>query len=365
MPSAYIRLVVKHPCLVFSAMLCLLLPTAFFGVTNFTLSDPEGGQQVRDSLEAEHAHAFQRAADAATSAFADERYEPQQTRELANLKLYYTAGGSAASDNRRDENVLTIENIQRIAQLEDELIALSGGEAWEEVCLRERGQASCAPIVSVVPYLRHAQTDAELRAAIDAMHETLDGSIDSPLSVTASWFFEQALEHGRYESYILRSHMRLGAPLAIGSWLDGGDEDGAFLNWQDRQSEQQRRVMSRFLRPAQALLRDKAASWQEDADRSSAAAAGLSLLFAQDWLYTEEYSGIILSDLIFTAGSVMMVYGVLWAYTSSALLSFFGLIQILLAFPVTLFVYAVVLRIKLFGVLQAMSADHTLASSCL
>lgn len=46
------------------------------------------------------------------------------------------------------------------------------------------------------------------------------------------------------------------------------------------------------------------------------------------------------------------VYVVLWAYTGSALLSLLGLIQVILAFPITLFVYSVVLRIKLFGVLQ-------------
>ena len=64
-PSLYIRLVVLHPCLVLSLSLLLLLPTAFFGVLNFTLSDPEGGQLVRDSVEAEQAHAFQEAAEAA------------------------------------------------------------------------------------------------------------------------------------------------------------------------------------------------------------------------------------------------------------------------------------------------------------
>ena len=79
------------------------------------------------------------------------------------------------------------------------------------------------------------------------------------------------------------------------------------------------------------------------------------MLFAQSWLYNEEYTGIIISDLMFTVGSIGCVYAVLWAYTSSALLSLLGLLQILLAFPVTLFIYAVVLRIKLFGVLQAMA----------
>ena len=55
------------------------------------------------------------------------------------------------------------------------------------------------------------------------------------------------------------------------------------------------------------------------------------------------------------AQSVGCVYVVLCAYTASPLLALFGLVQIVLAFPVTLYVYAVVLQIKLFGVLQAMA----------
>ena len=55
------------------------------------------------------------------------------------------------------------------------------------------------------------------------------------------------------------------------------------------------------------------------------------------------------------AQSVGCVYVVLCAYTASPLLALFGLVQIVLAFPVTLFVYSVVLQIKLFGVLQAMA----------
>ena len=115
---------------------------------------------------------------------------PRQTDEVAPLMLYYVAGRTAAEDVERTGNVLTVENIQRAAALEDELAGL---DAREEVCLRERGQQTgCAPLRSAVPYLRSATDDASLRAAIDAMYETLDGSAGAPLGgLKASWFFEQ------------------------------------------------------------------------------------------------------------------------------------------------------------------------------
>ena len=96
-----------------------------------------------------------------------------------------------------------------------------------------------------------------------------------------------------------------------------------------------------------------AAAW--DAEPAPATGGALSLLFAQKWLFVEETGRVILSDLTFAIGSIGVVFAVLWAYTSSPLLAGLGLLQILLAFPVTLFCYSVVLRIKLFSVLQAMA----------
>ena len=47
---------------------------------------------------------------------------------------------------------------------------------------------TCAPLRSVVPWLRNATNDAELRAAIDVAYDELDGSAGSPLGGTeAAW----------------------------------------------------------------------------------------------------------------------------------------------------------------------------------
>lgn len=113
----------------------------------------------------------------------------------------------------------------------------------------------------------------------------------------------QARDTSRYESYILRSHVRLGAPLAVGDWYHGGNAS-AFLNSDDRWDDQRLRVMSRYLRPAEAHLREVAAAWKAEASAQGAPPNSVDLLFAQSWLYNEEYTGIILSDLMFTLGSV-------------------------------------------------------------
>ena len=114
-------------------------------------------------------------------------------------------------------------------------------------------------------------------------------------TVDPSWFFEQGKHRPSvYHSYILRSHLRLGRPL-----------EGR-LNWRDHRSDQRSKMLSEFLRPAEALLRRRAAEWD-----ALPAQSAPSLLFAQGWLYTEEYSGIILLDLALTGGSVLAVLTVL------------------------------------------------------
>lgn len=356
MASAYIRLAVHHPCILLTGMMLLALPTAYFGVVNFSLSDPEGGQLVRDSQEAEQGHAFAKAVEMARDGFSVEVYEPQQTQPVPPLKLFYTAGHTSRADTERTENVLTVPNIQRIAALEDELLALSGGEAWNEVCLRDRGAQTCAPFLSAIPYLRNATDEASLHQAIDALYLAVDAEASSPLGSTrAAWFFEQGKSTSRYESYILRTHVRLGAPIAVGDWLDGGNAS-RFVNREDRLKVQRARMMARFLTPAEARLREVAHAWGADAAAPGAPPSHASLLFAQDWLYEREYTDVIASDLMFALGSLGCVYVMLCTYISSPLLALLGLLQILLAFPITLYLYAVVLRIKLFGVLQASAA---------
>ena len=111
----------------------LLPPLAYFGVGHFRLSDPEGGQLVRDSYEAEQAHAFQRAASSRATAATANGYEPQQTPLVGaggtygdgSLKLYYVAGRTGEDDDVRTANVLTVANIQKMAALEDELTRMA------------------------------------------------------------------------------------------------------------------------------------------------------------------------------------------------------------------------------------------------
>ena len=143
-PSPYLQFVLNYPCLVLLISMALVLPLTYFGATNFSLSDPEGGQVVKETVEAEQAQAFQKAAESTSSSFNNQR-RPQQTSSVQKLKLYYVAGANSAADAARTTNVLTVANIQKINDLETKLLALTN---WTDVCLRLDGQTECAPVTS-------------------------------------------------------------------------------------------------------------------------------------------------------------------------------------------------------------------------
>ena len=61
-PSPYLQTVLNYPCLILFLSLMVVLPLSYLGAINFSLGDPSGGQIVKDTIEAEQAQAFQKAA---------------------------------------------------------------------------------------------------------------------------------------------------------------------------------------------------------------------------------------------------------------------------------------------------------------
>ena len=216
--SAYVALVSRHPCASLAVCLLVAVTVAALGALRFGLSDPLGGQYIRDTGESEENHAFLVATQDLADYHSAARYHPRQTRHAEDLELYYTAGATHAQDQTRGENVLTVANIRRIAALEEAILRTAG---YADVCLRLLGQTDCAPLQSAAQFLRNATDAAGLRARVDAMYGQLDGK-DSDVGVAAGWFFDQTRRQDRYHSYIIRSRFRFGSPQPRRSPEDDG-----------------------------------------------------------------------------------------------------------------------------------------------
>ena len=159
---------------------------------------------------------------------------------------------------------------------------------------------------------------------------------DNPLGVKASWFFEQAREHDRYTSYVIRSTIALGAPLR------------GYDNWQTLNSKQRKIMKNEYLVPAEKLLLETMKKFNENSKGPN----DVHLLYSNGLLFNDETSSTILGDLMLTLGSLTFILIIMWLHTGSVFLACCGLLQVLLSFPVALCLYSVVFQIKLFGVLQ-------------
>jgi predicted RND superfamily exporter protein len=332
-PSPYLQAVLNYPSLILCLGLIVVLPLSYLGLTRFSLSDPTGGQVVKETPEARQAHAFAKAAEETQGYGSSSQRVPQQTKNVATLRLYYVAGSSFEEDLTRTKNVVSLKNIEKIKVFEKKLLSLAN---FSSFCLRLDGQTECAPIRSCIPYITNSleYNKNDLNGAIDFLYEKSALSKENnPLGVKPDWFFEQAKETTKYKSYIMRTEIRMGAPLE------------GYNNWEDQRSKQLAKMKKMYLEPYEKLVIDTMNRWNDEND-------GLHLIYHAGPMFTDLTTRTIMDDLMLTIGSLSFIFVIMMLHTGSIFLAFCGLFQVLLSFPVALCLYSIVFQIKLFGVLQ-------------
>lgn len=261
----------------------------------FSLSDPESGQLIRDTRLADEAHSLLRATQLASDSFKpkNESFQPQQTRTLDELYLYYVAGRTASEDVERSGDVLSVETLQRIAELEDRILAAAN---WSDVCKRAEGSNECEPFKSAVPLLREA-TDA-------------DAVVEARALLDDEWHFglNASGQHEPRSSYVMRTAIRFGAPLR------------GFVSENDRREEQRKALTDRFLRPLELeVLRPTVEAWNE--------LEALSLLYNNHELYILQFNRILGSDTLLFGWSIGCLYLLMLIHMRSPFLALAGLFQ--------------------------------------
>lgn len=347
MMRRYVGAVLRHPLAIVLTVLAVSIGATFMLLQVFQMSCPECGQYVRDSAEASRLHALYQGFEAVADSWSDDGRQPQQTEYTSrtHLDVYYVAGRSHADDQERSLNLLTVETIRRIAVLEDRILNQSG---WSRVCLRDENAGECGAAYSAIPYLRDAADDEALQLAVATFYAECNRSkLERPFEAIddADWFFESPTGGARKgpsrnASYLLRSRFRFGEPLE------------GYYNVDDRQGSQRSELLDSFLSPLEAeVLRGTASEW------SSGAVAGApgSLFWSQQQLYEKEFTQIIWKDLLLTLGSLGSIFLIMAFHLGSAVLALAGVIQVLLSFPVALYIYRMLAGLTLFGVLQAMA----------
>ena len=330
-PSA-VYVMYHHPEKICIASFAVALFCAVMSLEFLNLSNPLAGLRIRDHPTAVRSDAWLMAMkDLTEQNKAIPARQAQQTESHSPLKVVYSAS-YWEDDGVGGGNVLTVENIAKIAKIEDEIMA---SENYKKFCLREKGLEECAPLQSCIPYLRNAKTQTELAGALASFRKKLKNGRETSLGADASWFFDANMGDKNI-SYALRSYVRHGLPLK------------GFLNKDDREKDQEK-IYKPYMEDLDKLVRGYQDKFKE------AGLGHLQVFYTLGATFWDAVLEILGGDLSCVGGSATFIFVVITVHTRSLFLGVTGVIQVLLSFPVCFFVYRVVFQIKLFGALQVIS----------
>ena len=162
-----LRVALAAPFTLAASVLAVALVCSYFGVQFFNLSDPDGGLRIRDSLEAQRADGW---IMSLSELFPDQgegqdnERRAQQSESDRGLTIMYVVG-EGSEDKKK--NVFTIDNVAKMAALEDAVVAAPNYTSYCHIDLNNGG---CSVPRSPVPYLRGAKTQVELDKAVSTLY---------------------------------------------------------------------------------------------------------------------------------------------------------------------------------------------------
>eukprot|EP00924_Labyrinthula_sp_SR-Ha-C_P013826 augustus_masked-scaffold_5-processed-gene-14.15-mRNA-1 protein AED:1.00 eAED:1.00 QI:0/-1/0/0/-1/1/1/0/1398 len=329
-----VSLAIYFPHSTFLLFLLSSLFLSFFALQFLELSDPTAGLRLRNAEEAHKADGWLWMLTdlrPESSSKDTERQITQSTRAASIDIMFF------AKDN--ENTVFTLENLQQMQDLVDELKSVSG---FEDVCRVDVNGGSCKDFESPLHYFENATTQQEIEDGLRAMW--LD--LDDPTNPTLQFFGSEFNNETNLVSAVTRIKISFGMPLV------------GYLNNDDREDEQEAIIDSWIASgsngadsPSMLDILQKARSKYFD----SLDADELKITYLESNLFWTETNEVILGDVIFAGGSFLTVLLFIWFHTKSFFLAAFGLVQILLSFPVCFFIYRLVLDIEMFNGMNIIS----------
>ncbi|CAK9008135.1 Protein dispatched homolog 1 (Protein chameleon) [Durusdinium trenchii] len=329
---------VKYPKTVYFSTLLMALVAAYLSVGFFNLDNPLVGLRIRDDVVAERSDGWIQALRndlRPESGDSNIQRVTERTAETRELTLLYIA------EESNPDNVFTLENIAKMAALEDQLVAVAG---YDEFCLFDLDDAACAEVLSPLRYVRNATTPAEIEDGLQAMWADIDADKDASLV----HFCDEFDNVTNVQCSKTRTIIRFGLPLE------------GYLNPDDR-FQDQFKLLTDYLwdggerddiGPGESffdIMSEAREKFLEDPENE------MVVTFFQKGIFDRETLVILVGDLTFAAASFGMVALIIGLHTGSWYLSIMSLVQILLSFPLCFFIYRAIFGIELFGGLNIIS----------
>ncbi|GBG25719.1 Pectin acetylesterase 3 [Hondaea fermentalgiana] len=333
-----VAITVAYPYVVLLGALAVAATATALSLSYFDLSNPLVGLRIRDDVTAERADAWYESLFVLRPESGDDNNvrQTQQSVEYNSLTILYMAPG-AATQEHPSGNVFTVENIQKMAALEDSLLQVPDYASYCQV----DDNGDCATVLSPVQYLRNATTQEEIDQGLLAMWADREADKDA----TLFHFCKDFDNVTHLDCPMTRSKIRFGLPLQ--GFLNADDrteEQGSLLEewfWDRNGADESGSMFGLLSKARQGYLDDPVGE--------------LVITFDQQNAFDRETIVILGSDALFVGYSVVALVVVMSIHMNSLFLGVFGTIQVLLSFPTCFFIYRVIFGIELFGGLSIIS----------
>ncbi|KAJ5066146.1 sterol-sensing domain [Anaeramoeba ignava] len=244
----------------------------------------------------------------------------QNTQNEFGLTLLYECSGC--------DNLLTEKYLKKLYNYEKEIF---GNSKYNQYCLKEVNNTECTAPWSVITYFFPNGTlvdDIEATAL-----EILNNSVDS------DFLCDKNFNSGNLKSKYLRSSYDFGLPLA------------GYENRKDRYDSQEEKFNDWIV----GIVPDATKDHKTDS---------FQIFYLGDGVTDAYVNYLILRDGSLIFASIIMVFIYTWFHTKSLFLTAMGIFHILMSFPLSYFIYRILIGEKYFSMLNFLSLFIVLGIGC-
>mmetsp|Transcript_30331 Transcript_30331/g.34452 ORF Transcript_30331/g.34452 Transcript_30331/m.34452 type:complete len:967 (+) Transcript_30331:157-3057(+) len=312
------KILTNNPCACVCISLLIIAFCVVLSALTFTASEFSDRQYyVWGDLRVQREDVLNEAVDDVREEELGSKELPLQIEEQRDWNLYIVY--HAKSGN----SVITLDNLKIFNKVHQ---VVQGNRDYGKVCLfQSADDPTCTPVKSFTDWFTTATTELEVT---EIMQQKATADFDSN-----KIFFGKSYTPTNPYTKWARSYYQFGLPIK--------DGDKRYRSSTD-DFEAQEQFFTDFLADIEPDITDLGSS-------------GLEIyIFSGPW-WDYVFGTMMMADFLFVFGSVLFVWFYMMIHTWSVLLPALGMFQVISAFPIAYTLYRVVMRIKLFNMMNFFS----------
>ncbi|KAJ5077047.1 hypothetical protein M0811_00367 [Anaeramoeba ignava] len=245
----------------------------------------------------------------------------QNTQSQMKVVFYYECSGC--------DNLLTESKLKRIYKFEKDIFQHKN---YNDYCLKEENQTECALQSTIIN--NYFDSYGNLKPNIQEISQEIANSTQE-----AALYFDKNFNEGNLKTKYIRSIYTFGLPLK------------GYYNRRDRTDQQEDKFNDWII----GIVPDQAKDCETDSLKIYYLGSGLTQYMVDQ---------MIIKDGLLIFASIVLVFLYTWFHTKSLYLTSLGIFHVLMSFPLSYFVYRIIVGEEFFSMLNFISLFIVLGIGC-